>query len=131
MASHKLIPFPNGATRSLLVCVQNFLSGKNAVNPKPRNALNSGLRRSFATSSRVSSTPFLHEAAFVNNELVQAVGNATFPVVNPVNSHVIGLVPDMGEDDTEKVGTVFEFNLTETATNISRLYIATSRLVII
>ena len=106
MASHKLIPFPNGATRSLLVCVQNLLNGKNAPNLSTLSALNSGRRRSFATSPRVSSIPFLHEAAFVNNELVQAVDNATFPVVNPVNSHVIGLVPDMGEEDTDKVGLV-------------------------
>ena len=61
--------------------------------------------RQFSTTD-ASYVSFLYEAAFINNELVQAVDGSTFPVVNPVNDNVIGLVPDMGVQDTEKVGEI-------------------------
>ena len=71
--------------------------------------------RHFATTSSISSAttttasssvpPFLHEAAFVNNELVQAADGATFPVLNPVDGQAVGCVPDMKVGDVEKAIT--------------------------
>ena len=75
---------------------------------RENTALKLSSARNFATSSR-SSVALLHEAAFVNNELVQASNGETFPVVNPVNNEVIGSVPDMGVEDTEKVGLLDRF----------------------
>lgn len=60
--------------------------------------------RNFATSNP-SMVAFLREAAFVNNELVQAASGEKFTVVNPVNSEVIGSVPNFSVDDTEKAIT--------------------------
>jgi len=71
------------------------------LGPCKHRALKIRLERAFSTSNS-RSVAFLHEAAFINNELVQAANGESFQVVNPVNDEVIGSVPDMGVEDTEK-----------------------------
>ena len=106
MVSHRLIPFSNGVTRTLFASVTRVQKLNDATHTLPSlsYSLKNHFRRNFAATSRVHSVSFLHEAAFIDNELVGAFDGATFSVVNPVNGDVIGLVPDMGVEDTEKVG---------------------------
>ena len=44
----------------------------------------------------------LKDRCLVNGEWVAAASGNTFDVVNPVNGKVIGSVPDMNADDTQK-----------------------------
>jgi len=74
-------------------------------NAKPALSLCKHFQGRSLSTSPPAFVPFLYEAAFINNELVQASDGATFPVVNPANGDVIGVVPDMGVADTEKAIT--------------------------
>lgn len=85
----------------LTLAVARRLSKRLVTNSKNSEAFTLQTRN-FVTSNS-SMVAFLHEAAFVNNELVQAASGEKFSVVNPVNSEVIGSVPNFSVDDTEKV----------------------------
>ena len=109
MLPHKLLKFHMGATRSLLSACKKTEASSDAIVALAtiRSALkrHDQTLRHFATS-RPACVPFLHEAGFINNELVQARDGATFPVVNPANGDVIGVVPDMGTAETDEVGLI-------------------------
>ena len=106
MLPNKLMKFHACAARSLLSACTRTEAPNDVALAAIRPALTQTLRH-FA-SSRPTSVAFLHEAGFINNELVQARDGATFPVVNPANGDVIGVVPDMGIAETEEVGMVDE-----------------------
>ncbi|XP_050412962.1 succinate-semialdehyde dehydrogenase, mitochondrial [Patella vulgata] len=47
-----------------------------------------------------SADSFRQERAFVNGEWISAKSGATYQVINPSNQAVLGVVPDMNEEDT-------------------------------
>ncbi|ESO91188.1 hypothetical protein LOTGIDRAFT_209552 [Lottia gigantea] len=54
-----------------------------------------------AASGAKSAKEFLHEKAFVNGEWISAKSGATYEVTNPSNQAVLGVVPDMNDQDTK------------------------------
>ena len=108
MLPHKVWRLPLGTKKTVLDAFKGADLPKDArrifSNAKPALSLCKHFQGRSLSTSPPAFVPFLYEAAFINNELVQASDGATFPVVNPANGDVIGVVPDMGVADTEKVG---------------------------